>query len=127
MGKASRVRRLRASELARQDQYEAMAGDLARKGAAIFLTSYAAPGTLCGWCPCALAAGEPSPNCPGPCDAEAPYVLKLFYGTPGQVDAPLCAEHYEPMCREVRAANRRRFGDVPTEFHYVNIRDENQR
>jgi hypothetical protein len=95
----SNRRKLRASELARQDQNRAEArGMRARTDAAIMHVTILNPGEKgCCWCDCAEDAHEGT--CPaGGCREDAAYEAVLVAGA-GQPDVgwPVCERHYEPF------------------------------
>lgn len=88
------ARKLRPSELARQDQALATAAEHAKHSpqTMVVTTSYAKPGTRCEWCEC--TPGNVDPECAG-CDEHAYYMI-IFHSM-DMDDMPVCPGHYPDL------------------------------
>jgi hypothetical protein len=109
-------RRLRPSELARQDQYLAAADQLARENprTLVLTTTYAPPGIQCSWCDCS-DHGESPLGCAG-CYREAVYAIRSSHSFTETI--PICESHY-PEFRHMMLEGL----DGPIEITGVNVLD----
>jgi hypothetical protein len=127
MGKGSRIRRLRPSELARQDQNEAAARELGRRDpkTAVIMTVYAAKDTRCSWCDCPTIWHEdPDYICPS-CPRPAQYVIQMFKGQPEETHLPVCKRHYIDCAQDVQRQLRGPDGNpIPGEVRVWPVLDE---
>lgn len=100
----SNRRKLRPHETARRDQALAAGRDAAKDPhTAVLVVEDAEPGMRCSWCDCPSPLDDPaSPRrkpgyrCGG-CPEDAALVIRVWYGTPGQENTPVCEGHYRDV------------------------------
>lgn len=118
------IRRLRPSELARQDQHEAAAAEIARQDPDVIVIMHVVPSddAECCWCDC--SDRDAPAVCDSPCGDEAQIVIQVFHGMPWQFDLPVCAEHHRDLDRYVDTWLQEKYGPLPTEVDYIDVLDE---
>lgn len=124
---SKRARRLKPSETARQDQYEARARDIGGEyGTVVFTTLYAPPDLPCEWCDCPMDDPRHQQEgyiCNLPCSETSYYMLRLFHGKPNESHVLLCTRHYSDAVEALQEAMNRQLGPVPTAVVGINILD----
>lgn len=122
-----RARKLKPSETARQDQYEASARDMGKQpGTAVFTTLYAPPNLQCEWCDC--PNDDPQHQNPGyvcdGCSDDSYYLLRLFHGSPRESHVLLCTRHYPDAMQSISGGINSQSGRrVPSAVLGVDILD----
>jgi hypothetical protein len=125
----SNRRKLKPSELARQDQAVAAGRDLATNTrSAVITIAYAEQDHQCSWCDCPAPVDDPeSPHnqagfeCGG-CPETARYVAIVAIGREERF--PVCVGHADDFHGVMTRTIQKRYGDIPTHHIETQILDE---